>query len=35
MVPDGRNTVIDDKERHRFVINGITIYIPDVEKDDR
>ncbi|PVH95181.1 hypothetical protein DM02DRAFT_691275 [Periconia macrospinosa] len=29
VVPDGRNTVIDESERHRFVINGTSLHTSD------
>ncbi|KAF1850421.1 uncharacterized protein K460DRAFT_269876 [Cucurbitaria berberidis CBS 394.84] len=33
VVPNGRHSVISEQERHRFVINGTTILIPESDRE--
>ncbi|KAF2803866.1 uncharacterized protein BDZ99DRAFT_164503 [Mytilinidion resinicola] len=35
VVPDGRETIIGDENRQRFVINGTTVFIPENENNGR
>ena len=34
VVPDGRNTVIDEKERHRFIINGTSVLASELNREE-